>query len=118
MLADPTRPAPARRAPLGPAGHLGTALVGLADGQGEILRHDERPWASVTFEGARHSLALAFDGAAAIPAGEAFIEALPEHEFAIPGQLVAEARVTAVDQRLAPEPRMEVTCEVLLLKDA
>ena len=41
---------------------------------------------------------------------------LPEHEFALPGQLVADAAVTAVDHRLEP-PRMQVSCELLLLEE-
>jgi hypothetical protein len=45
-----------------------------------------------------------------------FITFLPEHEFAIPGQLVADAAVVEVDHRLTP-PRMIVTCELLLLEE-
>ncbi|WP_120715872.1 hypothetical protein [Tsuneonella amylolytica] len=117
MPADPdTRPA--RTMPRGPAGHLRDALLKLASGRAVCLRQSERPWASVTFEGARHTFELRFDGLTATLAGETLIEQLPDHEFTIPGQLVAEARVTAVDHRLAPEPCMKVTCELLLLKDA
>lgn len=50
-------------------------------------------------------------------AGEDFIADLPEHEFSIPGQLVAEARVTEVEHRLLPTPRIVVQCEMLLLED-
>lgn len=119
MFADPGhRPASVRRKPRGTAGHLRDGLAALAGGCGTVLRHDERPWASVTFEGTRHTLEIAFEGEAGIAAGEALIETLGEHEFVIPGQLVAEARVIAVDHRLAPQPRLQVTCELLLLKDA
>ncbi|ANY20319.1 hypothetical protein A6F68_01809 [Tsuneonella dongtanensis] len=111
-------PPPARRAPVGTAGRVREALVALTEGHGQVLRQSERPWASVTFEGARHAFDLAFSGPQAVAAGESFIDGLPDHEFAIPGQLVAEATVTAVDHTLAPEPRMVVTCELLLLKDA
>lgn len=119
MLASPDRrPArqrpPARRS----AERLRDALLALAGGAATISRHVDKPWASVTFEGARHTVALCFEGCEAVSAGEFFIEALAEHEFAIPGHLVAEARVTAVDQRLAPDQRLEVTCELLLLRDA
>lgn len=109
---------PARTTPRGPAGHLRDALLRLAGGEAMCERQSERPWASVTFEGARHIFELCFEGHDAMLAGESLIEQLPDHEFAIPGQLVAEARVTGVDHRLAPEPRMTVTCELLLLKDA
>lgn len=119
MLAtDDRRPAPLRRTPGGPAGHLRAALLALGGGHGEVVRHAEKPWASITFEGARHRFELRFAGAEGVDAGETLIEALAEHEFAVPGQLVAEARVTEVDQRLAPDPALTVTCELLLLKDA
>ena len=116
--ADTPPPPPARRAPIGTAGRLRHALVELAAKQGAIVRQSERPWASVTFEGARHTVEIVFEGGEAVAAGEEFIAALPEHEFAIPGQLVAEATVTAVDHLLAPWPRLALTCELLLLKDA
>ena len=51
-------------------------------------------------------------------AGEALIAELPDHEFAIPGQIVADAAITAADHVLAPAPCLTVTCELLLLKDA
>jgi len=94
------------------------ALTALAEGQGMVVRQSERAWASVTFEGARHTVELAFDGNQAVEAGECFIAELPEHEFSIPGQLVAEAIVTGADQVLTPLPRLAVTCELLLLRDA
>ncbi len=109
---------PPLRRPLGTGGRLREALCQLAGNHAAVTVHTERPWASVTFEGARHAFELAFDGLEAVAAGEAFIEALPDHEFAVPGQLVADASVTAVDHRLLPAPRMTVTCELLLLKDA
>jgi hypothetical protein len=108
---------PAKRAPAGPAARLRDALVSLAGGHSEVLRHHEKPWASITFEGARHTLELRFVGPEAVAAGETLVAELPEHEFAVPGHIVADATVTAVDHVLAPEPMMTVTCELLLLKD-
>jgi hypothetical protein len=93
------------------------AVLTLAEGHGELLRHAERPWASATFAGARHTLALTFTGPEAIEAGEALIAMLPDHEFDIPGQLVADAAVVAVDHGLSPEPRLTVELELLLLED-
>ena len=82
------------------------------------LRHAERGWASVTFSGTRHSVVLAFSGVEAVTAGEAFIDALPDHEFAIPRQLVADAAVVRVDHTALPQPRLEVEVEMLLLEEA
>ena len=95
-----------------------SAVTELAGGKAELLRHVERPWASVTFSGTRHTIALAFSGSEAVAAGESFIAALPEHEFAIPRQLVADAAVVATEQDVLPQPRLTVEVEMLLLEDA
>ena len=93
------------------------ALQQLAGGKGELLRHMERPWASATFAGTRHTIALAFTGTEAIAAGEALIAALPEHEFTVPGQLVADAAVISVEHVAVPEDRLAVEVELLLLEE-
>lgn len=105
-------PAPVRRST---GDRLREALLALGDHRGQVLTHTERAWASITFTGARHTLALLFAGDEAVAAGENFIAALPEHEFCIPGQLVADATVTEVEHRLLPHPRLVVQCELLLL---
>lgn len=92
-------------------------LKALAGGHAEFLAHSEKSWASVTFAGTRHRLDLAFTGEDAVAAAETFIACLPEHEFAIPRQLVADAAVTSVDHRIGPDPRMEVRLELLLLDE-
>jgi hypothetical protein len=97
---------------------LHTALLGLAQDKAEILSHSEKAWASVTFAGTRHRVELRFCGAEAVEAGECFIALLPEHEFAIPGQLVADAAVTDVEHKLLPQPEMHLTAELLLLEEA
>ena len=105
------------------ADKLRDALMVLCDHQGQIVTHAEKPWASITFAGARHTLTLRFTGIDAVTAGEEFIDALPDHEFTLPGQLVADATIRAVDQRLVrspefPAPELVVECELLLLEDA
>ena len=94
------------------------AILALAGSEAQFLTHEEMPWASITFSGSRHELRLDFDGIAACKAGERFIAALPEHEFTIPGMLVADATIGEVDSRYTPEPRMVVTCTLLLVEDA
>ena len=100
-----------------PASRLIAALQALGEDRGVLLGHEQRRWASITFAGARHTLALRFAGTDAVEAGERFIAALPEHEFAIPRHLVADATVTAARHNLLPEPVLEVECEVLLLDE-
>jgi hypothetical protein len=110
-----TMPARARRTI---ADHLRRELCDLAGGRAQVLAHSETAWASVTFSGARHRVELAFEGTEAIEAGECFIALLPEHEFTIPRHLVADATVVEVDHRLAPEPRLAVVAELLLLEES
>ncbi|MXO51082.1 hypothetical protein GRI42_07175 [Erythrobacter gaetbuli] len=90
----------------------------LCDHRGQVLTHTEKAWASITFAGTRHSLALLFAGDEAVEAGERFVAELPDHEFAIAGQLVADAGVSEVEHRMVPDPRLLVQCELLLLEDA
>ena len=97
---------------------LREALVALGRHHAQVITHSEKAWASITFAGTRHSLALVFAGDDAVEAGEHFVAELPEHEFAVPGQLVADANVIEVEHRIAPDPRMVVQCELLLLEDA
>lgn len=99
-----------------PAQRLVTALLDLAEGTGEIISHGEKGWASITFSGARHAVTMRFIGDRAIACAERFIAFLPEHEFAIPGHLVAHADVTEVTHIASPA-QMTLCCEILLLED-
>ncbi len=111
-------PAPrAYRARLTTADRVRTALMGLTGGAGTLLSHDEKAWASITFSGTRHEVVIEFCGAEAVAHGEELIERLPDHEFTIPGQLVADATITSVDHRFGAMERLEVTAVLLLLED-
>lgn len=110
-------PRPARRPSRSTGDRLRKALLALGDHRGQVLTHTERAWASITFAGARHTLALLFVGEEAVAAGERFIAKVPDHEFAIPGQLVAEAVITQIEHRLLPHPRLVAQCELLLLEE-
>lgn len=112
--AAPLRPPRTRRTA---ADRLRAALADLHQHRGQVLAHTEKAWASITFAGTRHSLAILFAGDEAVEAGEQFVAALPDHEFAIPGQLVADAGVVEVEHRLLPELRLVVRCELLLLEE-
>ncbi len=115
-IAVKSAPRPARTTRRTVGEKLIEALLELAQGQGKIARHAEKSWASITFAGTRHRVEMQFEGTGAVEAGECFIAFLPEHEFAIPGQIVADAAVVEVDHRLEP-PLMKVSCELLLLED-
>lgn len=118
MHTDNITPPPARRrGQRGPREQLADALRALAEDKGKITRHSEKSWASITFAGARHRVEMIFDGEDAVEAGECFIAFLPEHEFAIRGQLVADAAVVEASSTTQPA-RLSVTCEVLLLEES
>lgn len=118
MASDLALPAPHRLARRSATDRVREAVLALAEQYAEVLLHRETAWASITFAGTRHTLSLRFAGAEAVAAGERFVAALPEHEFAIPGQLVADATVSEVEHRLLPAPLLAVTCELLLLEEA
>lgn len=99
------------------ADRVRTALMQLTGGSGTVLAHEEKAWASITFSGTRHEVVLEFCGPEAVVGGEELIERLPYHEFTIPGQLVADATVTAVDHRFGAMERLQVTAVLLLLEE-
>jgi len=103
--------------PRRPWAALINALLDLAGPEAAFLAHGERPWASATFSGSRHAVTLAFAGARGVIAGEAFAEALPEHEFAIPRQLVADACVTGMLHEVEAQERLVVDVELLLVEE-
>ncbi|MBI1403049.1 MAG: hypothetical protein GC147_07545 [Porphyrobacter sp.] len=99
------------------ADRVRAALLALTGGAGTVLSHEEKAWASITFSGTRHEVVLEFCGAEAVAGGEELIERLPDHEFALPGQLVADATISAVDHRFGAMERLEVTAVLLLLEE-
>ena len=120
MLFDPDAPFELKsrqRRARSPWMPLLSAVLELASGQAGLLRHAERCWASTTFTGTKHTVTLVFTGIEAQAAAEHFVERLGEHEFAIPGQLVADASVVGVEQEMLPEPRFTVEAELLLLDE-
>lgn len=107
-----------RPRPRQPALQLLTQVMKLAGPQAELLCHAERPWASATFSGTRHTIMLAFEGESGMEAGDLYCERLPEHEFAISHQLVADAAVLEVTTDMLSTPRLVVEAQFLLLEDS
>ena len=117
MSAETAPPQPARRRiRRSPGDRLRDAVLALAGKDAILARHVEKSWASITFAGTRHTLEIVYSGDG-IAAGERFIADLPDHEFALAGQLVADAVIVSADHALLPEPRLSVTCELLLLEE-
>ncbi len=110
----PERPARGHRTS---SSRLIDAVATLA-GAAILTDHRETSWASITFAGTRHAMSWLFAGADAVEAGEAFITALPDHEFRIPGCLVADAAIVEIASYQLPEPTMTVKVDFLLLDEA
>lgn len=100
------------------ADRVRSALLAITDGHGALLSHEEKAWASITFSGTRHEVVLEFCGPDAVAAGEELIERLPDHEFSLPSQLVADATISKVDHRFGAMERLEVTAVLLLLEES
>ena len=71
------------------------ALAAGAAGCFRIAEARSTPWASATFEGARHAVTLELAGADASERAARLRDALPEMEFALPAHLVADIVVKA-----------------------
>lgn len=118
MRSDPADiPARPRRSTRTPGLRLREAICAIAGGKAEIEHHAESNWASITFSGTRHRLGLRFAGPDGMAAAERFLDELPDHEFTIPRQLVADAQVLEVHHTLLPEPVLRVIAELLLLEE-
>jgi hypothetical protein len=100
-----------------PSLRLLEAVMTLAGERAELMCHAERPWASATFSGTRHTFTLSFPGEDGARAAEEFIETLSDHEFIISGQLVADAGISEVTQTTLPHRAMMVEADILLLDD-
>jgi len=114
-VANKPHPMRARRTT---ADRLREALLKLSGECATCLKHEEKAWSSITFNGTRHEVTLRFEGAEAVAHGEEFIECLSEHEFTLPGQLVADANIREVDHRFGMHERLVVTAVLLLLDES
>merc|ERR1712026_312775 len=78
-MSDETAQPRAPRARRTAADRLRAALADLHAHHGQVLTHTEKAWASITFAGTRHSLAILFAGDEAVEVGEEFVAGLPDH---------------------------------------
>ncbi|HYI64032.1 MAG TPA: hypothetical protein VEW71_04020 [Allosphingosinicella sp.] len=56
----------------------------------KVEERSSRPWASITFAGARHRLRLSLRGPSAAASADAFLAGLPEREFDLRGHFMAD----------------------------
>ncbi|MCH2486152.1 MAG: hypothetical protein MK010_00195 [Erythrobacter sp.] len=97
-------------------GQVRAQILALGAGLGTIDLHSERAWASNTFTGSLHAMTLRFEGYEAVAAGETLRACLPEHEFSIPGQLVADASVVRAEHHTGATPTLTIDLELLILE--
>ena len=95
---------------------LRSALAGFS-GTVAIEEPIGRPWASVTFSGARHSLALSLQGTGAGAAADAFLDGLAEREFALRGHILADI-VLVGDRRRSHGKDVRLVLEALTVVDS
>jgi hypothetical protein len=57
------------------------------------------PWASVTFSGARHRVALILEGEAAAAAADTFLAGMEDAEFDLPGHILADIALAGLERR-------------------
>ena len=91
-----------------------TVLDICGDGS-ELVGAHEREWASATFSGARHSLDLmipANDERGALPDA---VARLPDHEFDLVGEIVADCAVTVGQRCRGNDGRTRLALRVELL---
>jgi hypothetical protein len=72
-------------------------LLEIAGPHSKLIDAHEREWASATFSGARHSITLDVPLTPADP--PVALCSLPDHDFALRGEIVADCTVTFGQQR-------------------
>lgn len=98
-----------------PGTRLARAIVAHAAAAGCAARPlsiDERDWASATFTGVRLRISLAGD---ASPALDAWLAAVPDAEFDIPGHLVADMAIDT-GMSAADDPHRSIIVSSLVLR--
>ena len=87
-----------------PGAMIVSQLEALSGARATVTLNRERPWASITFAGTRYSLAIVSADGAEPETMQALAQALPNHEFAIPGHFLADILITEqTDFRLLVE---------------
>ena len=75
-----------------------------------------RPWASITFAGERHRLALLLPGPGAQAAADAFLDGLEDREFALRGHILADIEATGVARDA--DGQIRLTLEALTVEES
>jgi len=79
----------------------------------EIEERSSRPWASITFAGARHRLRLGLRGPRAAASADAFLASLSEREFDLRGHFMADI---ALIEDIRGDGSVRLTLEALTVE--
>ncbi len=90
-------------------------VLPLFGGGAELIEAREREWASATFCGARHVLVLRSRLARADAPAPAALALLPEHQFSLEGEIVADCAVTRVQRTTDADGQSWLTATIELL---
>lgn len=101
-----------------PAMALIRALIELSQSTAALQFHEGHDWASATFSGMRHRLALIFTGTEAISAGNILAEQLEAHEFTLKRHVVIDIHVAHRVERHEGEPTLLLEIEALTVEDS
>jgi hypothetical protein len=91
-----------------------TIIGGLGTGA-TLLGADEREWASATFSGARHRIDLMIRLPSSDAPPPSFLTELPEWEFDLPGEIVADCSVILAQRERSGDAGWQLPCRVELL---
>ena len=75
-----------------------------------------RPWASITFSGERHRLALCLPGPGAQAAVDTFLDGLEDREFGLRGHVLADIEAAGIQRDADGQIRLRL--EALTVEDA
>lgn len=73
---------------------IASQIEAMTGDRASVALTRERPWASITFAGTRHSFAVQWGGTAGTNDMKALAKTLPDHDFVVPGYFVADVLVT------------------------
>lgn len=97
------------------AAKLIRAVMEICGEDSELVGAHEREWASATFSGARHSLDLLIPTNGEGVALPDAIARLPDHEFDLVGEIVADCAVIIGQRCRGVDGRTRITLRVELL---
>ncbi|MEM1132624.1 MAG: hypothetical protein AAGH53_06795 [Pseudomonadota bacterium] len=100
-----------------PATALIRELIEMTDGAAQLRFHEGHDWASATFTGMRHRLALTFSGSDGVSIGHLLADRLEEHEFSLKRHVVIDIHVAHRVERHEGEPTLLLEIEALTVED-